>query len=327
MYTSRSKYNYLQSLSNDGVISAIAIDQRGSLKKMISAASGKEPDQKEIEDFKKVISTELTPYASAILTDPQYGLPAAKDRAKNAGLLLAYEKTGYDTTEPGRMCDLLSHWSAKRIKEAGADAVKFMLYYDVDEPKEINDKKQAFVERIGDECKAEGISFFLELMSYDANIADNKSKEYAKVKPHKVNDMIREFAKRRYNVDVLKVEVPVNMAYVEGFGDDPVYTQDEAKKYFRDQNLATDGLPFIFLSAGVSAQMFQDTLKFAHKAGSTFNGVLCGRATWRHGVEPYATEGENAERKWMDNEGRKNIEELNDVLQHTATSWKEKVEI
>ena len=45
------------------------------------------------------------------------------------------------------------------------------------------------------------------------------SSEYAKVKPHKVVEMMREFSKPRYQVDVLKVEVPVNMNFVEGFGD------------------------------------------------------------------------------------------------------------
>ena len=38
----------------------------------------------------------LTQHASAILLDPEWGLPAAKRRAKGSGLLLAYEKTGYD---------------------------------------------------------------------------------------------------------------------------------------------------------------------------------------------------------------------------------------
>ena len=50
------------------------------------------------------LSTEvLTPHASAILLDPEWGLPASRKRAKNAGLLLAYEKTGYDKTGPGRL--------------------------------------------------------------------------------------------------------------------------------------------------------------------------------------------------------------------------------
>lgn len=71
------------------------------------------------------MSAELTPYASAILLDPEYGLPAAQVRDEQAGLLLAYEKTGYDASTPGRLPDLLSNWSVKRLKENGADACKF----------------------------------------------------------------------------------------------------------------------------------------------------------------------------------------------------------
>ena len=308
-------------MSEDGIIAALAIDQRGALKKMMKALDF-EPKAGDIERFKELVSEELTPYASSILLDPEYGLPASKVRAENSGLLIAYEKTGYDATVPGRLPDLLSVWSAKRIKEQGADAVKFLLYYDVDEDKEINEQKHAFVERIGSECAAEEMPFYLELLSYDANNADNGSKEFAKVKPHKVIEMMKEFSKPRYQVDVLKVEVPVNMKYVEGFAEgEVVYTKEEAAKYFKEQSEATN-LPFIFLSAGVSASLFQDTLRFAHEAGSTFNGVLCGRATWAEGVKPFVTGDEAQVRDWLQTQGRKNIEELNEVLMVTATPVK-----
>ena len=308
-------------MSEDGIIAALAIDQRGALKKMMKALDF-EPKAGDIECFKELVSEELTPYASSILLDPEYGLPASKVRAENSGLLIAYEKTGYDATVPGRLPDLLSVWSAKRIKEQGADAVKFLLYYDVDEDKEINEQKHAFVERIGSECAAEEMPFYLELLSYDANNADNGSKEFAKVKPHKVIEMMKEFSKPRYQVDVLKVEVPVNMKYVEGFAEgEVVYTKEEAAKYFKEQSEATN-LPFIFLSAGVSASLFQDTLRFAHDAGSTFNGVLCGRATWADGVKPFVTGDEAQVRDWLQTQGRNNIEELNEVLKVTATPVK-----
>ena len=39
---------------------------------------------------------------------------------------------------------------------------------------------------------------------------------------------MKEFSKDRYNVDVLKVEVPVNMNFVEGFGTESLYSQDAA---------------------------------------------------------------------------------------------------
>ncbi|WP_303753273.1 tagatose 1,6-diphosphate aldolase, partial [Enterococcus sp. S86.2] len=152
--------------------------------------------------------------------------------------------------------------------------------------------------------------------------ADASTKEYAVKKPHKVIEMMKEFSKPRYGVDVLKMEVPVNMNYVEGYAKGEVaYTKAEAMAYFKEQSEATD-LPFIFLSAGVTAELFQETLKFAKEAGSTFNGVLCGRATWANGVEPFITGGEDAAREWMQTQGRKNIEELNEVLQATATPVK-----
>jgi tagatose 1,6-diphosphate aldolase len=321
-----NKLAALKRLSDEnGVIGALAIDQRGSLKKMIAAGSANDVGDEGIIRFKELVSEELTPYSTAILLDPEYGLPAAKVRSKDAGLLVAYEKTGYDATAVGRLPDLLPEWSVKRLKDAGADAVKFLLYYDVDKNEEINDYKHVYMERVGSECVAEDIPFFLEIVSYDARNEDVKSIEYAKVKPHKVIEAMKEFSKPQYHVDVLKVEVPVNMNFVEGYTEgETVYSQEEAAAYFKEQSEATD-LPFIFLSAGVSAELFQETLKFAKKSGSSFNGVLCGRATWKDGVAPFASGGEQAGREWLQVLGKKNIEELNVVLKESASSWFDKV--
>ena len=325
MKLTKNKRKYLENLSDEnGFSSALAIDQRGALKKMINKHQKEEATAEQIKEFKTLVSEHLTKYSSSILLDPEYGLEASKMRDKNAGLLLAYEKTGYDANAVGRLPDCLVEWSAKRLKEEGADAVKFLLYYDVDENEEINIQKKAYMERIGAECIAEDIPFFLEILSYDCNIDDNSTAEYAKVKPRKVIEAMKEFSNPRYNVDVLKVEVPVNMKFVEGFSDgEAVYTEEEAANYFKLQDEATQ-LPYIYLSAGVSAKLFQDTLKFAHDSGAKFNGVLCGRATWANGVEIFTKEGEKAAIEWLNTVGKKNIEELNEIVKKTATSWKEK---
>lgn len=321
----KNKLEALKRLSDEnGVIGALAIDQRGSLKKMIAAGNASDVGDEGIIRFKELVSEELTPFATAILLDPEYGLPAAKTRAKDSGLLVAYEKTGYDASEVGRLPDLLPEWSVKRLKDAGADAIKFLLYYDVDEDEKINNYKHVYMERVGSECAAEDLPFFLEIVTYDAENDDVKSKAYAKVKPHKVIDAMKEFSKPQYHVDVLKVEVPVDMNFVEGYTDgEAVYSKDEAASFFKEQSEVTE-LPFIFLSAGVSAELFQETLKFAKESGSTFNGVLCGRATWKDGVAPYASNGEQAGRVWLQDTGKRNIEELNLVLKETASSWFDK---
>lgn len=323
---SQAKYERLCRVSDhNAIISALAIDQRGSLRKMIESGGGVDDIQAAVEEFKVGISQALTPFASSILLDPEYGLPAIKVKAADSGLLLAYEETGYDATEVGRLPDLLADWSVKRLKEVGADAVKFLLYYDIDEEPKINQWKQAYTERIGSECLAEDMPFFLEILTYDAGMEDVKGLDYAKVKPRKVSEAMKEFSKERYNVDVLKVEVPVNMNFVEGFSEsDTLYTRQEALSLFKAQD-ATTNLPYIYLSAGVTAEMFQQTLEFAHEAGARFNGVLCGRATWKPSVDEYVSGGQEAAVKWLNTKGRENIEQLNEVIQRTATPWTSKI--
>ncbi|WP_159564895.1 tagatose-bisphosphate aldolase [Streptococcus halichoeri] len=325
MRLTEQKYKHMQQLSNEnGIISALAFDQRGALKRLMAKYQETEPTVAQMETLKVLVAKELTPYASAMLLDPEFGLPATKARAQQAGLLLAYEKTGYDTTTTKRLPDCLDLWSAKRIKEEGADAVKFLLYYDVDSAQELNTQKQAYIERIGSECVAEDIPFYLEILSYDETIADAGSLAYAKVKPRKVIEAMKVFSEPRFNIDVLKVEVPVNMHYVEGFAQDQVaYSKAEAKAYFKEQDQATP-LPYIYLSAGVSAKLFQDTLVFAKEAGARFNGVLCGRATWAGSVKAYIENGEEGARQWLRTIGRKNITDLNKVLQATASSWEDR---
>lgn len=200
-----------------------------------------------------------------------------------------------------------------------------MLYYDVDSSEELNQEKQAYIERIGSECIAEDIPFFLEILAYDEKIKDASSLEYAKVKPRKVIEAMKVFSNPRFNIDVLKVEVPVNMNYVEGFGSEEIiFSKEQASSYFKEQDAATN-LPYIYLSAGVSAKLFQDTLIFAHESGAAFNGVLCGRATWAGSVKDYIEEGEQAARTWLKTTGMKNISQLNEVLKETATSWKKTI--
>ncbi|MBF6626354.1 tagatose-bisphosphate aldolase [Aerococcaceae bacterium zg-BR9] len=329
MKISKAKYNHLMRLSTEeNIISALAIDQRGSLKKMIGVGREVDNIQRLVESFKEGVSEILTPYSSSILLDPEYGLPAANLRDTGVGLLLAYEETGYDTTEVGRLPELLPYWTSKRIKESGADAVKFLLYFDVDESSEINDRKIAFIERIGYECLAVDIPFFLEIVTYDANIEDEKSLAYAKIKPRKVIEAMKIFSDTRFHVDVLKVEVPVNMNYVDGYSIDgsTAYTKKEAMQYFLEQSYATS-LPFIYLSAGVSMDLFKKTLVLAKEAGANFNGVLCGRATWADAVKHYVQGGDKASREWLLTKGRENIQSLNAIVKNTAVPWNDKITV
>src|SRR6266568_320147 len=258
MKLSDGKLKRMKALSNErGIIAAAAMDQRGSLQKALAGARGvdiHEITPAMMSEFKVAVTRILTPHASAILLDPEFGLEAGRARSSNAGLLLAYELSGYDNTQPGRLPDLLPHVSVKRIKNWGADAVKILIYYTpFDDPK-INDIKHAFIERLGAECEYQQIPFFLEFVGYDPKGGNEKGLEFAKIKPQVVIGSMKEFTKPQYNVDVLKVEVPINAEFVEGsavYKGEKAYTRPEALNHFREA-AAVASKPFIYLSAGVS---------------------------------------------------------------------------
>jgi tagatose 1,6-diphosphate aldolase len=321
------KIQHLKKLSNDaGVIAAAAMDQRGSLQKAISGAKGidkKDVTPEMMAEFKSAVVRVLTPHASAILLDPEFGLDAARVRAANAGLLLAYEESGYDNTNPGRLPDLLPHVSAKRIVDWGADAVKILIYYTPFEDAQVNDIKHAFIERVGAECDSNQIPFFLELVGYDPKGGDEKGFEFARIKPQVVTESMREFSKPKYRVDILKVEVPVNANYVEGssvYKGQKAQSSEEARDLFRKAaDVATK--PFIYLSAGVGNAQFVESLRMAADAGTDFSGVLCGRATWKEGIPVYAKQGVKALEDWLAKDGVRNIEAVNTALKPAKPWW------
>ena len=185
-----------------------------------------------------------------------------------------------------------------------------------------NDHKLAMIERIGAECEALEMPFFLEPVGYDVSGADVKGFEYAKRKPEIVLRTIEELSKDVYKVDVLKVEFPVNAAYVEGssvYAGQAAYTRDEALEWYRRVDTAAQR-PYIYLSAGVSAPHFREQLRLSAEADSRFSGVLCGRATWQDGVPLYATQGGEALERWLSEEGVANIRAVNDCLRF-ASPW------
>jgi tagatose 1,6-diphosphate aldolase len=323
---SKGKFDGINACANErGVIAAAAMDQRGSLKKAIAKARGDggQATAADLSAFKATVTEVLTKYATAILMDPEYGLEAIKHRAPGTGVLLAYEKTGYDANVKGRLPDLLDDWSVRRLVENGADAIKILLYYNPFDDESINTIKHAFLERVGAECAALDAPFFLEPLAYDDAIGDEKGFEFAKKKPDYVARYMEEFSKPRYGVDVLKVEVPVNMAFVEGtraFKGQAAYTRNDALRLFRETASAASK-PFIYLSAGVTDEVFRETLELAAEAGTDFSGVLCGRATWQDGIPVYAQDGVDGLRAWLEDRGVSNIQMLNEVLAKGAKPW------
>lgn len=316
----------MEAVSDDrGVIRAAAMDQRGSLKKTLSKEMGIGPEevtQEQMEEFKSAVVEVLSPYASGVLLDPEYGGPASGRRSEGCGLLLAYEKSGYDNTDGGRIPVLLPDWTVRQLVERGADCVKLLLYYNPFADEWINDLKHSFVERIGVECAYYDIPFFLEFVGYDLD--GSSSMQYAKKKPEIVTESMREFSKDIYKVAVLKVEIPVDLRFTSDTraytGEEAAYSREDAMEHYR-KAAEVANRPFIYLSAGVSDEQFRESLEIALEAGVPFSGVLCGRATWQDGIPVYARNGVAALKDWLSGRGVENIQALNRLLDQ-AHPWR-----
>lgn len=326
MNLTEAKRNRLRALSTRrGIVAALAIDQRKSLRRMMAEAGEVNLDEisdVQLGEFKEAVTRHLSPHASAVLLDPEFGGGAFHRRAPGCGLLATYEADGYENPRPFRMLALLPHLSVRRLRDLGADGIKILLSYTPFDDEAANEEKRAMIERIGHECAALDMPFFLEPVGYDPDGLEPKSIQYARRKPEIVIRSMEEFSKEQYKVDVLKVEFPVNAAFVEGssvYAGKKAYSRAEALECYRQADAAARR-PYIYLSAGVTAEHFLESLRLAAEAGARFSGVLCGRATWQEGVPVYAHYGLPALERWLETRGVANIQAINECLAG-AVSW------
>ena len=136
-------------------------------------------------------------------------------------------------------------------------------------------------------------------------------------------ESVKEFSKDRYQVDVLKVEIPVNLLYAEGasvYRGERAYSKEESLDMYREAAKVASR-PFIYLSAGVSNDQFTESLRWAAEAEVGFAGVLCGRATWKDGIPVYAKNGPAALEDWLREEGVRNIGAVNECLKQAKPWW------
>jgi tagatose 1,6-diphosphate aldolase len=323
MKLTKGKQRGLELISDaNNIIFATAMDQRGSLGTMIQSFNRSLSYEEGLTQFKIGISEVLGNQSSSLLLDPEYGWESAKKLNKEIGLIMAYEKTGYDANEKGRLPNLVDFYSVQDLVKEGAHALKLLVYYDIKEEEQFNQIKKAFIKRVGDECKQNDLLFILEPVSYDATEATKK--EYLERKPEIIEFFMDEFSKEEYGVDLLKVEVPVSIFNIEGYDQytnyNPIFSSEQAASYYKNCS-DKSRIPFIYLSGGVTNEQFIDTLQFAKKAKSQFCGVLCGRATWKDGIQTFAKEGNEQFYNWLETKGLENLNKVKKAVEETATPW------
>lgn len=297
---SAGKWQRLRSLTDEaGRFKMLAIDQRGSLAGAIARATGRnasEVSAADLSQVKAIVTQELAPYATAVLTDPEYGYPQSLQHLPpRVGLLLAYETSGYSQSGAGgkeRLTALIEGWSVERARSVGADAVKLLIHYHPDSSREVSEAQQELAQRVGEECRGADMPFLLELVGYPLAEESSDALQFAREKPQMVIRSAEEFSKPQYQVDILKLEFPADLKRAREFSSgafdgrerEPAYTLAEVRQFCRQLDQAA-GTPWVILSAGVDISEFLVQLELATEAGAS--GFLCGRAIWKDAVDLY----------------------------------------
>ena len=286
----------------------IAIDAGSGLKQAIKDARKAFYQENDLETFKKLIITSLGQYATTILIDSEFGPHLISRYPKQCSPMMAFEADVYHISDEDRITKLPDNIKVSDFSRLGYKVLKFFMYYAPNDNIEINEQKQKIIENIGKECVKNKISFLMEPLVYDP-IKRPGSLDYAYLKPQLVENATKTFSNPKFNINYLKVEVPVDLSFVEGFGD-PIIKQKEAIKFFKDASIAASGIPLLYLSAGVSFEWFKASLNMAIKAEVDCSGFMCGRAIWSEAIKVFGEQGEEGLNSWLNTTGQNRLNEL-----------------
>ena len=286
----------------------IAIDAGSGLKQALKVARKTFYQKNDLETFKKLIITSLGQYATTILIDSEFGPHLISKYPKQCSPMMAFEADVYHISDEDRITKLPDNIKVSDFSRLGYKVLKFFMYYAPNDNIEINEQKQKIIENIGKECVKNNISFLMEPLVYDP-IKRPGSLDYAYLKPQLVEKATKTFSNPKFNINYLKVEVPVDLSFVEGFGD-PIIKQKEAIKFFKDASIAASGIPLLYLSAGVSFEWFKASLNMAIKAEVDCSGFMCGRAIWSEAIKVFGEQGEEGLKSWLNGTGQNRLNEL-----------------
>jgi len=279
MEVSAGKLWSLRRLSDRrGFFTMVAVDQRSGVEKLVTERYGS-ADWAEIGKIKRLVIEELSPYASALLVDPQYAYPYAQQALDpRRGLLVTLEQFPCEEDAGGRRTLLYPGWSVAKVKRLGADGAKLMLWYRPDASPAVLAHQHALVERIGRDCRQHDIAFLLEPLVYPlgASPAGDSCGEDNTSHPEMVLAAIEEFRKERYGIDVFKLETPI-AAKVIVDPDDGSAEAAQTQAWFCRMDAMLDR-PWVMLSAGAAMEPFRRILTYGFRAGAS--GYLAGRAIW-----------------------------------------------
>lgn len=293
--------NGLDSIANsDGVFSIVAMDQRGTLKRMFAAVGVEDPTQDQMYGAKVAVASALSKSASGILLDPTWGVPAVNDNdilAPTCGLLIAAENPDRGNfngePRPTKMVGQDAAW----VKSLGGQAVKVLVSMHPGRPMkagepDLTSETVQLVQQIVDDCRAQGIPSVIENLIYPlpGQTLSDEEKERLIVESALLLDVTKP--------DMLKLEFPITERGCKALAD----------------NLT---VPWAVLSAGVAFDQFKKAIIMSTEVGGA-SGFIAGRSIWKEAI------GMNPEeqKQFLTTTAISRLDELNKTVEGRAVPWR-----
>jgi tagatose 1,6-diphosphate aldolase len=315
----------MRRMANDvGHFTMVALDQRPPIASLVAAKRGIAPSEVGFADMiavKRLLVDVLGRGASAMLMDPNFAFPAALDRLPaHAGLVVTLEDHRFRETNGGRLSHSIRDWSVEKIKRAGGDGVKVLAWYRPDATPDVLAYQKDYVRAIGAECVRWDIPYVLELLVYPFPKSAGHTNDYVESPgkmPQLVLDSVAEFARPEYGVDLFKLEAPLPGSTLPADQDSAV--RRSAQRWFDDMGgiCAGAGIPWVMLSAGVTAAQFLRVMEYAYAAGA--NGFLAGRAIWWEAMQAFPDLA--ACRTRLQAGGLRTLDELGALTRRAGRTW------
>jgi sulfofructosephosphate aldolase len=238
----------------------VAVDQREALRGMFAAHQSDPVPDSQLTQFKVDVARELSPFASALLVDQEFGIDAIIDQkalVDTCGLIAAADllvgPPGGAATDTAIDPDV----DPLRMRDIGSVGLKFLVLWRNDESPDV---RARLVEDFNQLCKVSGLPSIIEIIvkpPMDSTKSFNREEEL----------IIAAREAATWKPDLYKAEVPFH-----GEGDLNLVTKNA------ERISEAIGSPWVVLSNGVKQPFFNDAVKACAMGGAS--GFLAGRAVW-----------------------------------------------
>lgn len=267
--TTAERRGFQQICDEDGLVLAIACDQRGGMRKLLASTP---EGQKAITDaqlglVKMDVASHLARHAGCVLLDPVCAVPAIVDDGvlhRSTALLIGLDASGYGMTPEGyRISRMVPGVTARHVRELGGTGGKVMVYLRPDRP-DANTENLATLRAVIEDFAAEDLLLVVEFLTY----ALDGEEDY----PSRIPDLVLGGVRICLDLGakVLKIPYP-----------------GSAKACAAVTALAGN-VPWAVLSAGVDHATFLGQVETAMANGA--QGVIAGRSLWKDCISLDRTE-------------------------------------